>query len=70
MKELYQSDSLSAQLYDVSAPRDDVDCYIQQARRTGGPVLELCGLKVLACYGDFKGGRPRCGKEQIWVAAR
>ncbi len=33
-------------------------------------LLELCGLKPLACYGDFMGGPPRYGMEQIWVAAR
>lgn len=32
-------------------------------------LLELCGFRPLACYGDFKGGRPRYGAEQVWVAA-
>lgn len=32
-------------------------------------LLELCGFRILACYGDFKGGPPRYGAEQIWVAA-
>ncbi|MFH1724860.1 MAG: class I SAM-dependent methyltransferase [Elusimicrobiota bacterium] len=33
-------------------------------------LLELAGFKVLACYGDFKGGPPRYGAEQVWVATR
>jgi SAM-dependent methyltransferase len=33
-------------------------------------LLELAGFKVLACYGDFRGGPPRYGAEQIWVATR
>lgn len=33
-------------------------------------LLELCGLKPLACYGDFLDGPPRYGMEQVWVAAR
>ncbi|MFA5141268.1 MAG: class I SAM-dependent methyltransferase [Elusimicrobiota bacterium] len=41
MKELYETDSLSVRLYDMSVPEDDVDFYLRQARRTGGPVLEL-----------------------------
>lgn len=31
-------------------------------------LLELTGFRILAGYGDFKGGRPRYGAEQIWVA--
>ena len=33
-------------------------------------LLELCGLKVEALYGDFKRGPFRYGGEQIWVAGR
>ncbi len=33
-------------------------------------LLELAGFKVRACYGDFHGGPPRYGAEQIWVATR
>ena len=33
-------------------------------------LLELEGFKVLACHGDFKGGPPRYGAEQVWVATR
>jgi SAM-dependent methyltransferase len=33
-------------------------------------LLELCGFRVVACYGDFKGGPPRYGREQVWVAER
>ncbi len=31
-------------------------------------LLELCGFEAEACYGDFRGGPPRHGAEQIWVA--
>lgn len=31
-------------------------------------LLELTGFRVLASYGDFKGGPPRYGAEQVWVA--
>lgn len=30
-------------------------------------LLELCGFEPVACYGDFRGGPPRYGAEQIWV---
>ena len=33
-------------------------------------LLELCGLHPVACYGDFRGGPPRYGAEQIWVAEK
>jgi len=33
-------------------------------------LLELAGLDPVACYGDFRGGPPRYGAEQIWVARR
>ncbi len=33
-------------------------------------LLELCGFKPEACFGDFHGGPPRYGAEQIWVAKR
>ncbi|MBI2931673.1 MAG: class I SAM-dependent methyltransferase [Planctomycetes bacterium] len=31
-------------------------------------LLELCGFRVLACHGDFRGDAARYGAEQIWVA--
>ncbi|MBI2898567.1 MAG: class I SAM-dependent methyltransferase [Planctomycetes bacterium] len=30
-------------------------------------LLRLSGLEPIACYGDFRGSRPRYGAEQIWV---
>lgn len=33
-------------------------------------LLELCGYKVEALYGDFKRGAFRYGGEQVWVAGR
>ncbi len=33
-------------------------------------LLELCGYKVEALYGDFRRGPFRHGKEQIWVARK
>jgi hypothetical protein len=33
-------------------------------------LLELCGYKVEALYGDFQRGRFRHGGEQIWVARK
>ncbi len=33
-------------------------------------LLELCGFKVEALYGDFKRGPFRYGREQVWVARR
>ena len=33
-------------------------------------LLELCGFRILKCYGDFRYGPPRYGAEQIWVATR
>jgi len=31
-------------------------------------LLELCGFRPLACYGDFLMGPPAYGREQVWVA--
>lgn len=33
-------------------------------------LLELCGFKPVACYGDFHSGPPKYGREQVWVAER
>jgi hypothetical protein len=33
-------------------------------------LLELCGYKVEALYGDFRRGPFRYGSEQIWVACK
>jgi hypothetical protein len=33
-------------------------------------LLELCGYKVEALYGDFRRGPFRHGREQIWVARK
>ena len=33
-------------------------------------LLELCGYKVEALYGDFQRGSFRYGGEQIWVARK
>ncbi|MFC1680024.1 hypothetical protein ACFL2T_07430, partial [Elusimicrobiota bacterium] len=33
-------------------------------------LLELAGFRSPVCHGDFGGGRPRYGKEQIWVGTR
>ena len=33
-------------------------------------LLELCGYKIEALYGDFQRGPFRHGDEQIWVARR
>ncbi|MCC6738898.1 MAG: class I SAM-dependent methyltransferase [Planctomycetia bacterium] len=33
-------------------------------------LFELSGLEPEACYGDFRGGGPRYGAEQIWVVKR
>jgi SAM-dependent methyltransferase len=30
-------------------------------------IFELAGLKVVADYGDFRGGPPVYGREQVWV---
>jgi hypothetical protein len=30
-------------------------------------LFELAGLQVVADYGDFKGGPPAYGREQVWV---
>jgi SAM-dependent methyltransferase len=30
-------------------------------------LLELCGFEVVAEFGDFKGGQPAYGREQVWV---
>lgn len=32
-------------------------------------LFELAGLKVVADYGDFNGGPPSYGREQVWVLA-
>jgi len=31
-------------------------------------LLELCGFRPIACHGDFRGGPPVYGREQVWVA--
>ena len=33
-------------------------------------LLELCGFKIVAFYGDFKSGKPVYGKEQVWIAQK
>lgn len=33
-------------------------------------LLELCGFEPIACFSNFRRGRPRYGAEQIWVARR
>lgn len=33
-------------------------------------LFELAGLEVVAEYGDFKGGPPAYGREQVWVLRR
>lgn len=33
-------------------------------------LLELCGFRVEALYGDFRGGRYYHGSEQVWLARR
>jgi SAM-dependent methyltransferase len=33
-------------------------------------LFELVGLEVVAEYGDFRGGPPAYGSEQVWVLAR
>jgi hypothetical protein len=33
-------------------------------------LLELAGLRPIACYGDFRGGPPKYGREQVWVCRR
>ena len=33
-------------------------------------LFELAGLKVVADYGDFMGGTPVYGREQVWVLSR
>ena len=33
-------------------------------------LLELCGYKIEALYGDFRRGLFRYGGEQIWIARR
>lgn len=33
-------------------------------------LIELCGLRVEALYGDFLGGPPAYGREQVWVLTR
>lgn len=33
-------------------------------------LLELSGFEPIACYGDYRGGPPRYGAEQVWVARR
>jgi hypothetical protein len=30
-------------------------------------LFELAGLRVIADYGDFRGGPPAYGREQVWV---
>lgn len=32
-------------------------------------LFELAGMEVVADYGDFKGGPPAYGREQVWVLA-
>jgi len=32
-------------------------------------LFELAGLEVVAEYGDFQGGPPAYGREQVWVLA-
>ena len=33
-------------------------------------LFELAGFDVVADYGDFSGGPPAYGREQVWVLAR
>ena len=33
-------------------------------------LLELCGYEVEAEHGDYFGGPPVYGREQVWVARR
>ena len=33
-------------------------------------LFELSGYRVVAEYGDFTGGAPRYGAEQVWVVSR
>ena len=33
-------------------------------------LFELEGLEVVAEYGDFHGGPPQYGREQVWVLRR
>jgi len=32
-------------------------------------LVGLAGLRVVADYGDFRGGPPAYGREQVWVLA-
>jgi len=32
-------------------------------------LFELVGFEVIADYGDFRGGAPAYGREQVWVLA-
>ena len=33
-------------------------------------LFELTGFEVIGAYGDFDGGPPAYGREQIWVLGR
>lgn len=39
-------------------------------RREMRHLIELCGFEVVAEYGDFRGGPPAYGREQVWVLRR
>jgi hypothetical protein len=51
--------------------RTETECLILRCslRSEMRLLFELAGLKVVADYGDFDGGSPSYGREQVWVLA-
>lgn len=54
----------------VESLMSDVQFYVDEVRRVGGPVLELCGFEADAPYGDFGRRQFRHGREQVWVVKK
>ena len=73
MRQLVVSDWRARELAaDGSVLRDDTERLILRwsTRSEMRLLFELEGLDVIAEYGDFDGGPPAYGREQVWVLAR
>lgn len=80
MRAFYEADGLSTEIYDARTAtiipgtvlRTDTErLTLRWSLRSEMRLLfELTGLEVVAEHGDFKGGPPAYGREQVWVLRR
>jgi hypothetical protein len=71
----YERDSLNVESYDAQADAvpvaltDDVAFYLEEAQRSGGPILDLGGGTGRVAW-PLAETPPRYAAEQVWVARR